>query len=495
LTGRRFPATHFSQEDYMKRLTMLAGVAALALVALARTAAAGTVVDLVGVTYPEGKKITLPFAKTAVAPKAATLAGKVKMEKGQVEINLAWDKMEPAVLFAGNITTYAVWAVTRDGRPENLGELPVREKKSGDAVFHTGKTNFALVVSAEVLPGTLQPSEIWLFTSGKVDEKSTAKNWDFQVDTTHPFQALMRPGNPSIAEMTYAAKGAEPIELQQARKALELADELKVATVAPKELEAAKTQYAQATNSAGKGGSTKMVVDYSRRAVDNAGTAVRIKLQAMLDEKLAAEAAARRAAEEKKRQELEAAKARAAAAEAEKAKAEAEVARMKAEQEQLKAGLRDAVGSYMQVEETARGLVVNMADIVFDVNKATLKKEAQGALAKVSAILSVFPKLQLRAEGFTDTTGKEELNMKLSAERARTVAGFLASQGIAAERITHAGYGPANPVGDNATKEGRAKNRRVELIVKQGAITATPGGMVAPEPPAKAAKPAAKPAK
>lgn len=204
----------------MKRVSLVAGVAALALLSLARTAAAGTIVDLVGVAYPEGKKVTLPFTKTAVAPKAAVLEGTVRMEKGQAEIALAWQKMEPAVLFAGNVTSYAVWTITRDGRPENLGELPVREKKSGEATFRTGKASFAIVVTAEVLPGTLQPSEVILFTSGKVDEKTTAKNWDFQIDSTNPFQSMMRPGNPSIAEMTYPAKGTEPIELQQARKAL-----------------------------------------------------------------------------------------------------------------------------------------------------------------------------------------------------------------------------------------------------------------------------------
>ena len=478
----------------MKRLSILAGVAALALSALARTAAAGTIVDLVGVTYPEGKKVTLPFAKTAIAPKAAVLEGKVRMEKGQAEITLAWEKMEPAVLFAGNITSYAAWTITRDGRPENLGELPVREKKSGEATFRTGKSNFAVIVTAEVLPGTLQPSELLLFTSGKVDEKTTAKNWDFQIDSTNPFQSLMRPGNPSIADMTYPAKGTEPIELQQARKAIEIADELKAGSVAPKELEAAKTEYGQATNAATHGGSGKQLVDYSRRAVENATTAVRIKLQAMLDDRLAAEEAARRAAEERKRQELEAAKAKANAAEADKARMAAEVARLKAEKDQLKAGLTDALGRMMQVQESARGVVVNMGDILFDTGKSTLKKDAEYAIVKISAILAVFPKLNARIEGFTDNTGKDELNMKLSAERARTVADFLVAQGVAAERLSHAGYGPSNPVGDNATKDGRAKNRRVELILNQGPVAPTPGGMVAPErKPAKApAKPAAK---
>ena len=475
----------------MKRSVVLAGAAALALAVA--TSASAAEVKLAGVTFPEGKKISVPFTRTAIAPKAATLEGTMRMEKGQVDVKLSWKMMEPAVMFAGNITTYNVWAVTVDGRPENLGELQVREKKSGEGSFRTGKVTFAIMVTADVLPGTVIPSELVLFTSGKVDP-TKAKSEEFSVETSSMIGEFTRPGNPSIADLTYAAKGSEPIELQQADKAYNLAVELKAETVAAKEMETAKTQLAQARNSV-KGGSSKAVVDYSRRALDSSGTAVRLKVQQILDERLAAEAARVRAAEERKRQELEAAKAQAAAAEAEKARMAAEVARLKAEQEQLKGSIRDAVGQYMQVEETARGLVVNMADILFDVNKYTLKKDPELALAKVSAILAVFPKVQVRAEGFTDTSGKEELNMKLSAERARTVADFLAAQGVAAERLTHAGYGPANPVGDNATAEGRAKNRRVELILNQGPVTATPGGTVAPERPAKkATKPAAKPA-
>ncbi len=473
----------------MKRSVVLAGVAALALSVTSSAFAAE--VKLVGVTYPEGKKISVPFTRTDIAPKAATLVGTLRMEKGQVDVKIAWKMMEPAVMFAGNITAYNVWAVTSDGRPENLGELQVREKKSGEGSFRTGKVNFAIMVTADVLPGTVMPSDLVVFTSGKVDP-TKAKSAEFSVETSSIISEFTRPGNPSIADLTYTAKGAQPIELQQADKAYDMAVALKAETVAAKEMETAKTQLAQARNSV-KGGSKTTVVDYSRRALDSAGTAARLKVQQILDERAAAEEARLKAAEEKKRQELEAAKAQAAAAEADKARMAAEVTRLKAEQEQLKNSVRDAVGKYMQVEETARGLVVNMADILFDVNKSTLKKDPEIALAKVSAVLGVFPKVQIRAEGFTDTTGKEELNMKLSAERARTVAAFLVAQGVAADRLTHAGYGPANPVGDNATAEGRAKNRRVELILNQGPVTATPGGMVAPEPPAKPAKkPAAK---
>ena len=85
----------------MKRFACLAGAAALALFAFPRTASAGNTLDLVGVTYPEGKKISVPFVKTAIAPKNAVLTGTVRMQKGQAEITLEWEKMEPAVLFAG----------------------------------------------------------------------------------------------------------------------------------------------------------------------------------------------------------------------------------------------------------------------------------------------------------------------------------------------------------------------------------------------------------
>lgn len=469
----------------MRGSASLAGAVAFALLSPALPATAGAVLDLYGVTYPEGKKVTLPFARTEIAPKAASLVGTVRMEKGQSDVLLAWEKMEPAVLFAGNVTSYAVWSVTRDGRPENLGELPVREKKSGEASFRTSRTNFAILVSAEVLPGTLQPSEVIVFTSGKVDEKAGAKNWEFQADTTNPFQSLMRPGNPSIADLAYPAKGTEPIELQQARKAVELAEELKTETVAPRETEAAKTGLVQIQASAVEGGANKFVVTNARRVVDNASTAIRMKLQQMFDEEAAAREAAARAAEERKRKELEATKARASAAEADKARMAGEVARLKAEQEQLRAGLQESLGRMMQVQDSARGVVVNLGDILFDVGKATLKKDAEYAIVKISAILAVFPKLNARIEGFTDSTGTEAVNMKLSSERARAVAEFLVSQGVAAERLAHAGYGPANPVGDNATAEGRAKNRRVELILNQGPVTPTPGGVVAPDRPAK----------
>ncbi len=474
----------------MKKSLSLAGL--LTAFTLIAGAAGAAEWQLVGVTYPDGKKVNVPFAKTSIAPKDAVLKGVVKFEGTQGNIKLSWEKMEPAVMFAGNITSYAVWAVTRDGRPENLGELPVREKKSGEATFRTGKKNFALVVTAEVLPGTVYPTELVIFTSGKVDEKTTASNWEFIADVRYPLPAVIRPGNPSIANLSYSP-GGEPIELQQARKAYDMAVEIQADSVEPKAMGEAKQQLEQATN-ASAGGSRKTVVDYAQRSLENSGLAIRVKVNKILDTIAAAEAQIHRAAEEARARELEATKAKAVAAEAEKVRLAAEVERLKTEKESLRKSLVDAVGSQMTITETARGVVVGMADVLFDVNKYTLKRNSEISLAKISAIMMVFQKFNARVEGFTDSTGKDETNMKLSAERARAVADFLVAQGVVATRLAHSGYGAANPVASNDTAEGRAKNRRVEIILGQGPVEPTPGGMVAPAKPVKAAvKPAPKP--
>ena len=159
-------------------------------------------------------------------------------------------------------------------------------------------------------------------------------------------------------------------------------------------------------------------------------------------------------------------------------------------------------GGFMIPHQTARGLAMDLGNVLFDVNKATLKPAALPPLAKLSGVLLMVPEVNVRLEGFTDSTGSAELNKTLSAERARSVYDYLVSQKIDPSRMTHAGYGPANPVADNATAEGRTRNRRVELTLAQGPIEPTPGGFTAPEKPAapakapakKEAKPAAKPA-
>jgi len=265
-----------------------------------------------------------------------------------------------------------------------------------------------------------------------------------------------------------------------------------VAKYDPKAVEEANVFLAQATNTKTSGGSDKVITDYAARATARASDAIRLTVRKEYEAAVAAEEA-RKAAEKTALQwdvkTITAEKERLAA---EKKQLEAEKAALKAERDALAARLDGAVERIMEVRRTARGLVMDLGNVLFDVNKATLKQAALEPLAKLSGVLLMLPEVNVRLEGFTDSTGSAERNKVLSAERAKSVFDYLVSQKIDPSRMTHAGYGQENPVADNATAEGRTKNRRVELTLAQGKIEPTPGGFTAPDKPAAPAKAPAK---
>ena len=127
----------------------------------------------------------------------------------------------------------------------------------------------------------------------------------------------------------------------------------------------------------------------------------------------------------------------------------------------------------LQTSETARGLIVNMSDVLFDTGKYTLKPSTQISLAKVAGILQAYPGLKVQVEGYTDSTGTMEFNQTLSQNRAAAVKDFLVSQGVSPNGITSAGFGENDPVADNTTARGRAQNRRVNMVVSGDAIGVT----------------------
>ncbi|MGC4061053.1 MAG: OmpA family protein [Aquabacterium sp.] len=118
--------------------------------------------------------------------------------------------------------------------------------------------------------------------------------------------------------------------------------------------------------------------------------------------------------------------------------------------------------------KTNRGLVVVLQDVLFDVGKSDLKPGAKAKIDRLATVLQAHPERRLKIEGFTDSTGGESLNQKLSEERAQAVALALIRQGISADRIDTKGYGEAQPVASNASASGRQQNRRVELIFSDG---------------------------
>lgn len=143
-----------------------------------------------------------------------------------------------------------------------------------------------------------------------------------------------------------------------------------------------------------------------------------------------------------------------------------ERAKAEARQNEAKNKLNELQSKLIQVTEDARGIILSMSDILFDVDKASLKADLKTSLARVAGILTVYQELNVSVEGHTDNTGSEEHNLKLSEQRAKNVLDFLVEQGIDAGRLTSKGFGMSKPVADNATKEGRQKNRRVDLVIK-----------------------------
>ncbi len=120
----------------------------------------------------------------------------------------------------------------------------------------------------------------------------------------------------------------------------------------------------------------------------------------------------------------------------------------------------------IQVHRDARGTIISMSDILFDVGKATLTNDLKINLAKIAGILTIYKDANVVVEGHTDNVGGEEYNQKLSEKRASNVMDYLVTPGgVDAKRLTSAGFGFSKPVADNATKEGRQKNRRVDLVI------------------------------
>jgi len=104
--------------------------------------------------------------------------------------------------------------------------------------------------------------------------------------------------------------------------------------------------------------------------------------------------------------------------------------------------------------------------INFDVNKATIKPESKPIIEQISSMLRENPELKVTVEGHTDNSGDPRKNKTLSEERAAAVKASIVSSGIEAKRLTTVGWGQDKPIADNSTEEGKAKNRRVELVKK-----------------------------
>ena len=445
-----------------------------------------------------GGPTKLVFVALPAAPNASGEA-KVEAKKSGTEIEVKVKGMPQPTTLGTEFLTYVLWAVTPDGSTTNLGEIPI--DKSGDGKLNTTvqSQTFALGVTAEPYFAVSIPSEMVMLVN------DTTKSTKGRIYPENSYKLMKRseyakPGNPLA--LTLDLKNV-PLDMYQARNAVEIAKDKGAEKYAPEVFSKATGSLQMAENALASKADKKQVITAARQTIQFAEDAralssQRQEAERIQNEKDAAAAKAKEeseataAAEAQRQAELTAAReaqmkaeaeARAAeqkaAADAAASKAAAEQAALQAKEQAareeaaraesatqaLRAQLLKQLNAVLQTTDTPRGLVVNMADVLFETGKYNLSTEAQLKLAKLTGIIQAHPGLNLGIEGYTDTTGSADFNQKLSEQRADTVRQFLMSQGLSGDAITSKGFGPASPIADNSTAAGRKLNRRVEIIV------------------------------
>jgi outer membrane protein OmpA-like peptidoglycan-associated protein len=280
-------------------------------------------------------------------------------------------------------------------------------------------------------------------------------------------------------------KERSPLELYEAENAVQIANAAGAGTYASDTMATAETALKNAEDLDLHKSNLKETITFAREAVQSSEDARIITIRKIKAEDDAAQLKAKNDAVlsaqqlEAERQAAQRAQADAAAAAAELKAQQARDAQKAAEAsaqaaaqqtQQMREKLRAQLNEVLQTSESARGLIVNMSDVLFDTAKYTLKPEAREKLAKVSGILLAYPGLKLQVEGYTDNIGGDEYNQKLSEQRADAVKDYLESQSVKDSNITATGYGKSDPIADNSTSAGRSQNRRVQLVVSGDAI-------------------------
>jgi outer membrane protein OmpA-like peptidoglycan-associated protein len=467
------------------------------------------------------------FEGTSLLPQAKGRA-EVNSLNGRTEIKAHFEGLVPANSFGVEYLTYVLWAITPEGRPINLGEVLWNHGKS-DITVTTNLQSFGLILTAEPYFAVTMPSDLAVMQNYVLPDKTAGV-----LETVNAHYNLLPRGAYADTAGRHTVlhpitrNDRSPLELYEAINAVQIAQAAGSDKYAPGSMATAKQDLENAQGMDVHQKEMKQEITFAREAVQTAEdarieTIRKIKEEDEAKQRADAEAARQQAEQsnlaaqqaqlqaqqaqaqqEQARLQQEQAEAAAARAQAQQAAAEQAAQQATQQTEQMRERLRDQLNQVLQTQESARGLIVNMSDVLFDFGKYTLKPDAQVKLAKVSGILLTYPGLKLQVEGYTDNVGSDEYNLKLSQERADAVQAFLVSQGVQPDNISGQGYGKAQPVADNSTNAGRAQNRRVELVVSGKAIgvqeqspttsNAQPGTQAAPPPPQAPPQPPPQPA-
>ena len=468
----------------------------------------------------------IDFQGTDLMP-GATGEAKVESKRGALEIEAEFSGLhKPTSSFGNEYLTFVLWAISPEGRPVNIGEVLVGSDHRSKLEVTTDLQAFAMIVTAEPYYAVRRPSNLVVLenvirpdtvgATEAVDAKYELIDRGGYIPTGYTFDPVV-------------INAKMPLEFFEARNAVRIAKSSGAEIYAATSYEKAVRQMNEAdTMAVGRHENKKALISLSREVVQTAEDAREIAVKHIDEARLAAERAAgadreaeaRAAADQEaqRRMTAEAATAdadrqrneadrqrneadrqnadaqaaaqqsAAAQADAERAKTDAQAKQQAAEadsdanraaavsadvqleqavhdREELRARLLQQFNLILETRDTARGLVVNMSDVLFDSGKYTLRAPAREKLAKISGIVLAYPSLKLAVEGNTDSVGTEAFNQELSEQRAEAVRDYLTKEGIPASSTTAAGFGKTRPIASNDTSDGRQQNRRVELVV------------------------------
>ncbi len=449
----------------------------------------------------------------------------VQSNTGATRMTVRFEKLDQPSRFGPEFLTFVLWAITPEGRAKSIGEVVSRNNDGkAEIVASSDLQAFGMIVTAEPYWAVTQPSDVVVMenfirndTTGTMEQVNAKYDLlkrgsytvnlrqrdEFVSDIRIPLQLREARLAMDIAK----AQGADhysadtmhtaAIDLQNAedfyrnkhvdakaletnaREATQMAEDARIIAVRREQEDELTAERAASAAREQAARDRAAAEEIARKHADEARQQADVARQQaeadrMAAEKARADAQALAAQAQSDRAAAEAAR-NAAMAQNARAQSDAERARMaaqqaEAEKQQMRQRLLAQLNMILATHDSARGLIVNMSDVLFDFDKATLKPGAREKLAKVSGIVLAYPGLKLAVEGYTDSVGSDEYNMTLSEKRADAVRDYLVAQGLSDSGITAQGFGKADPVATNDTNEGRALNRRVQLVVSGDVI-------------------------
>jgi len=478
------------------------------------------------VHYRPGASLKTAFQATDLLAGSSGEA-KIEAKKTNIAIDAKFQGMDEATKFGLEYLTYVLWAVSPEGRADNLGQLML-DHSNAHVKAVTDFQTFGLIVTAEPYSAVSQPGNMVVMES--VVPENVTQGEEISAKYELVGRGTYSASNERIQNAIFGIDRTTPLELFEARNALRIAhiaagDKYanSILAKADAQLKAAEDAYRQkqgktaveaAARETEQTAEEARVMAVKQRAEDEAQAKAAAEKKAAEDREAKARAdaeaeAKRRAEAEEATKQAESAKAEAermkaeaeqAAAEAARQKEEAEKAKAEAvaqqqalaaqaakaqeaaaqseqlrqqaekEKQELRARLLQQLNSILATHDSARGLIASMSDVLFKTGSFELLPGARERLAKISGIVLAYPSLHLQVEGHTDSVGSDEYNQQLSQKRAGAVRDYLVQQGISESAIEARGFGKTDPVASNETAEGRQQNRRVEMVISGDAI-------------------------